>query len=199
MKHLILIFFLIPFVLFGQELTFDSTAIIQVDTNYFLETHLIYDNGNQSVSREIIGDSLQLIDYLFIGIEQQQRQKAIAFKIAFDNRFLGEAGRAIKDHTGVWYYKHTADRLFQNFLGSYTIKISSTTYDAVATKPAALIKFDIETVGIYTLLAESRKSFTIKDFNGTGLDEYFFLIIEDGIKRVFVNDDNSVRIVFIGD
>jgi hypothetical protein len=90
MKKVILFLFFLPIFLQAQELTFDSTAVIKIDTFYYLETHQYYDNGNFLIDRQLIGDSTKFFNYLFNNIEQSQRLKARSNKASFENRNLGE-------------------------------------------------------------------------------------------------------------
>jgi hypothetical protein len=196
MKKVILFLFFLPIFLQAQELTFDSTAVIKIDTFYYLETHQYYDNGNFLIDRQLIGDSTKFLNYLFNNIEQSQRLKARSDKASFENRNLGENNDILKSLTGFNYYRNAADILDEVFIGDCKVRINGTAYDGIISNSGIHLNIDITNVGNYTIHIGSRQSFIIKDFWGEGIDAELFLLSEYGVKRVFVNYDNTVRVIF---
>jgi hypothetical protein len=201
MKKIILFlgFSILGLFAFSQELTFDSLyyepqIIDDTTTNYFVVHIKKYDNGNEITEKQFIGDSIQLVNYLYRETKKVQRERARYLRNVFERRFLGDHAKLLKDFSGDRFFVFSADRFETIFAGNYDVRTGGNIYECEVTKVGNNLKIEIDGV-MYTMQINSFSGFNIIDYPAEGVDNEFFLLNEFNNKRVFVNNDNSIRVI----
>lgn len=199
MKKVILFLFLLPLFLNAQEVIYEKSDFeIVDDTVYFRIDTLFFDNGNQSINKTLIGDSLTFVQLLAKDEFQSYDKRAKHQAFALQEIGLGESARMLEEITGENYYKYSTDKLESTFTGTWKIKYNDVIYDAVSAKVGDLLKFQATNLGLYTLYPLSSRSFVLLNFFGAGSHLEVFLTDEQGIKRLFWDQNKLVAIRYEG-
>lgn len=131
---------------------------------------------------EIVGDSAALADRLF-DLAQTYSLKA-AYHYAQYLHFVDVARKARKefvDHTDVNYNSYTRDRIATRFVGDYKF-VSDSTYTAeMYTTNTGLLKLKIEGVDTYNVYPLDKRSFEVRNLEGTG--EHIKFVVTETITR----------------
>lgn len=187
-----------PMFLLGQDYTdssyYEVVAINDTIDYYYINSIRDFDNGNYEYKRELIGDSIQFVNYLYKQVRKAQTEKGNNTRKAYLNKNLGDEARLLSDFTGFNYYVHGSFRMANAFMGSCTVRVSGIPYEAEVIMPNNLLKIDISGFDIYTLRPIARNLIELVNFQGENVE--LFLLNPGDDRKVFVNFDNTIRIIF---
>lgn len=198
MKHIIYIaalFFAMPCV--SQDLISRTTEIQAAGGLFYLLDSARYDNGTPlpdlDVTRTLIGDTTQLMDYLVLQAEKEQntisRSMAEAFKRGRANAIFNDYRVIYNQVTGQDIFVALERRLEDAYRGKYRVfdLVADSSFVAYIVRlgPHGRYRLEHETTGErWAVFPKSELNFQINNWQGENYDMY-----DDGITR-----KNGVRV-----
>jgi len=211
MKKL-LILFLFPFSLTAQEVLNEYSSAVKIDTNYYLVTTVVTDNGTDYpdtvTSKTYLGDSITAITNLVSTVENYNNYLHRIYDKLFEVMGQSELAKLNQAYTtivGENIYQGLADRLNYQFEGTYRVFDGATNYIATATANAngiiRLVQDDDPTNNL-VLRPLSRNSFLITNYSEGPVYLYEKTGVFNDQRRLYLSEkravrDNTLRIVFI--
>ena len=143
-----ILFILLPFAVFGQTLTTDTSYITQRDSVFFQVKILGYDNGKRITEETPIGSDTAAVANAIIGdaYPQFQNYAAGANRVLTSylpmRQLLNAAQASLTQATGVNYLNTLAANIGDEFVGDYVMRVNRDLIDAqIVRLPSGALRY----------------------------------------------------------